>query len=676
VSAIGSGTLHYQWQWNGTNVAGATNASLTTTNAGNYTVVVSNAVGVVTSAPPAVLTLRTGPTITQQPTNYTVVLDGKAEFSVRASATGDTNKNDPLHYQWYFGGAALKGQTSSNLVFSAAQWTNNGSYDVVVSNGLGATTSAAAVLTVLDTTLPEVAITAPSANNFVTLTNPVTVAGTASDHVVGLSSVQVANATNGFGAAAGGTTNWTLLVPLAPGTNLITVQSVNQVGSNSATVSRKIVYQPSWLLTLRTNEPGAISSANKAVTNGARLIISSNYTVTASAVSGSGYLFSNWLSGTDLGALTNAAGTPAYTFVMETNLIVEANFVANPFPAVAGAYNGLFYPTNGTGVTEAGSGFIRVSVASNSTGAYSAYLLLEGGSNSFSGAFNIAGTAQTNLAVGAGKTPVRVTLNLDLNAADARLGGQVSNAAAGGWTSEILADRAVFNTNSNPATAYAGRFTLLLPPGAGAPTNSPDGWGYAVVSNSLGGNSTLYVSLADGTTPFTWLAPIASDGSVPLYQSLYSGKGSLLGWIQFTNSPPPGVSGNSWVNWIKTAATGKFYPLGFTNLMTNLPASPYTNATGRPALALTNGTLTLSNGNLGQPLIYEVSLTSSNTLDADPTNHLGIAINTNTGVVTVVFRPNATNTATNVATGVVLQNQTNAFGAFRGTNQSGSLIIK
>jgi hypothetical protein len=49
----------YQWQWNGTNLAGATNAVLTfraaTTNAGNYSVIVSNELGSVTAG--ATLTL-------------------------------------------------------------------------------------------------------------------------------------------------------------------------------------------------------------------------------------------------------------------------------------------------------------------------------------------------------------------------------------------------------------------------------------------------------------------------------------------------------------------------------------------------------------------------------------------------------------------------------------------
>lgn len=62
VIATGTAPLTYQWRKDGTNLVGATSstyslAGVQTNQAGNYTVVVSNAVGSVTSAPPAVLTV-------------------------------------------------------------------------------------------------------------------------------------------------------------------------------------------------------------------------------------------------------------------------------------------------------------------------------------------------------------------------------------------------------------------------------------------------------------------------------------------------------------------------------------------------------------------------------------------------------------------------------------------
>src|SRR5262249_19324104 len=58
VMATGDGTLHYQWQFEGDDIADATHSSYTVpsahgTNIGNYQVIVTNDFGSVTSAPAA-----------------------------------------------------------------------------------------------------------------------------------------------------------------------------------------------------------------------------------------------------------------------------------------------------------------------------------------------------------------------------------------------------------------------------------------------------------------------------------------------------------------------------------------------------------------------------------------------------------------------------------------------
>jgi hypothetical protein len=683
VTAVGTTNFSYQWQRDGLNVAGGTNASLTVTNAqaaqaGSYRVIVSNVVGVVTSAPSAVLTVQLAPEIVKSPVSETVLLGQPAALAVTAG--GVNIPGDLLRYQWRYGTAGasvgLAGATNATLALAAAQWTNNGSYFVVVTNNYGAATSAVAVLTVRETNAPTVAITSP-ANNFVTNAATVTVTGTAADKV-GVAAVEVAvnNTTN----LAMGATRWTNVVTLTPGTNLLTVRSVNVAGSNSAPAQLRLIYLVSGRLTVQTNGDGGVSSASGA-TNGATLVLGRNYTILATPASNN--LFANWSAGTNGGALTNYPGGTNLTFLMSSNLVLQANFATNPFGGLAGVYNGLFYPASG--VTEASSGFLTATVTGQ--GAYSAKLLLAGGSNVFSGTFDVAGVAQTNLAR-AGQSGLSVALTLDLNPADARLSGVVSNQAAGGWSSELEADRAVFNASAHPASNYAGQFTLLLPPGNNAPAGSPDGYGYAALTNTLGGIATLGGALADGT-PILWSAPLAQDGSLPLYQSLYGGQGSLLGWIIFTNQPPQNVASNSWISWIKPARPGTLYPAGFTNLsQSGVLGSPYTNTTlaGVPVLNLTHGVLLLTNGNLeGGGLLYPdigTNVQSHNTLTnleagtgQEPTNHLAISINPGNGVVTVTFQPTGQKTNT-IAHGAVLQNQTNALGAFPGATQSGSLLLK
>ena len=147
VTAAGTAPLSYRWQFNGTNLTGATNLSLTitnvqSTNAGNYSVVVTNVVGSVTSSN-AVLALLTAPTITAQPTNQTIVQGSNVTFSVTATGTA------PLNYQWRFNTTNLLiGATNSSLIMTNVQSTNAGNYSVVVTNVAGSVTSSNAVLTV------------------------------------------------------------------------------------------------------------------------------------------------------------------------------------------------------------------------------------------------------------------------------------------------------------------------------------------------------------------------------------------------------------------------------------------------------------------------------------------------------------------------------------------------
>jgi beta-lactamase superfamily II metal-dependent hydrolase len=147
VSASGTAPLSYQWRFAGVNIAGATAASYTRTgvqsnDAGNYSVVVANAAGSVTSANAVLTVTAAPPSISTQPASQTVVQGSAATFSVVASGTGT------LTYQWRFNGANISGATTSSYTRSNAQTTHQGNYSVVVANSAGSVTSANASLTV------------------------------------------------------------------------------------------------------------------------------------------------------------------------------------------------------------------------------------------------------------------------------------------------------------------------------------------------------------------------------------------------------------------------------------------------------------------------------------------------------------------------------------------------
>ncbi len=147
VAATGVGTLSYQWQCNGTNISGATTntysrTNLQTTDAGSYSVTITNLGGSVNSTA-AILVVNAAPSITGQPQSQTVSTGMPAPFTVSVSGTA------PLIYQWSHNGNAISGATASSYTVVSAQTNDAGTYSVVVTNVVGSATSSSAFLNVL-----------------------------------------------------------------------------------------------------------------------------------------------------------------------------------------------------------------------------------------------------------------------------------------------------------------------------------------------------------------------------------------------------------------------------------------------------------------------------------------------------------------------------------------------
>jgi len=142
VGVSGTAPFTYQWYFNGAAISGATDPTYTVedaqqSEAGSYTVSVSNSAGTATSSA-AVLTVvvPTGsPDITAQPQSTTVEFDGSTALSVTVSGSG------PFNYQWYLNGVAISGATASSYTA-----TSPGSYTVSVINSIGSTTSSPAIV--------------------------------------------------------------------------------------------------------------------------------------------------------------------------------------------------------------------------------------------------------------------------------------------------------------------------------------------------------------------------------------------------------------------------------------------------------------------------------------------------------------------------------------------------
>ncbi len=246
----------------------------------------------------------------------------------------------PFTYQWLKNGTNLadggdiQGSLTNALVINPVLPGDVGSYLLVISNIWGAVTSSVTVLTV-DT--PHIAISSPLPN---ARTNSPVFAGTATNAPVTnnyagntqltnviFSITNLLNGSNITGVAAvttgsGGASNWSFTAIPFPGSNILSVQSVDVSGNISPIVSRSFFYEVPAPLTIITTGSG---SGTFTFTNGEMLDLGSTYSITATPRSST---FNNWT----IGAIISS--DPTVQFLMQSNLVLTANFMARQTPAV------------------------------------------------------------------------------------------------------------------------------------------------------------------------------------------------------------------------------------------------------------------------------------------------------------------------------------------------------
>ncbi len=499
-----------------------------------------------------------------------------------------------------------------------------------------------------DGTPPVVMWTAPTQGaRLLGLTN--VLSGTADD-AGGLAAVEFQVGSGPFVATAG-TTNWTANVVLPAGTNVLRVRAVDLAGNISTTNTRTVFQVVSNAIGLSVAGAGRILGA----TNGQGLEIGRSYSVTA--VPDFGSVFSGWSGGL-------SSGSAVLNFLMISNLALQATFIPNPFDLVKGTFNGLFYDSNA--MDSASSGFFTLKLAGN--GAYSAVLRSGRSRYSGRGRFDSLGLA-TNDLPRPGTNAWHVVWQLGAPGSDQIL-GVVSNQMG---VSTLLGDRSLFNATTNPAP-WAGRYTVVVP-GASWGMTAPegDGFGSAVVSSS--GTVGWLVALADGTRA-AQKAPLSKNGQWPLYVPLYANQGSLFGWVTFdTNQPQDDLSGL--VDWLKPASSkSPSYPAGFVH-QANLTGARYVPPANAAVsvLAMTNGVLILSGGNLPAPRTNAVVLGPNNVVSGGGPDAVVLRLSLPTGLFKGTVRP--TNGVGSVNFGGVLQQKANVGrGYFFGTNLSGRVLLQ
>jgi hypothetical protein len=564
VTASGTGPLSYQWYDGGVAIAGATSSSYSTPpsvvgNSGSvYTVTVTNAGGTVTSNP-ATLTVNTAPLIVTQPENQTVSVGQTATFSVTASGTG------PLTYQWYKGGVAIGGATSTTYTTPATVLGDSGSlFTVIVTNTSGTATGGPATLTV--NTAPI--ITSEPANQTVNAGQTATFSVTASG--AGTLTYQWYKG----GVAIGGATSSTYITPATvsgDSGSIFTVTVTNAGGTVTSTPA-----------TLTVNTAPAITTppANQTVTAGQ----TATFSVTAS---GTAPLTYQWYKGgVAIGGATSSTYTTPATVIGDngslfTVIVTNVAGTATGGPATLTVNTAPIITSEPANQTVNAGQTATFSVTASGAGTLT-YQWYKGGvaiggatSNTYTTSATVSGDSGSIFTVtvtNAGGTVTSTPATLTVNTAPAITTPPANQTVTAGQTATfsvtasgtgpltyqwykggVAIGGATSSTYTTPATVIGDSgslFTVIVTNTAGTAT---------------GGPATLTVKNTNPTTPSLVCSPSAPpyNSSANLIPTFTGGTGVIgsagVGSLDITASA---VSGSSYLTPALTSA--KTYTLSVT----------------------------------------------------------------------------------------------------------------
>lgn len=385
-----------------------------------------------------------------------------------------------------------------------------------------------------DVARPTLTIASPKPNQRLSAVF-VTVNGTARDNSQLAAVWCQTNGVWGLAKTANHWTNWSVDFVPRPGANTVRGCAQDAALNRSTTQSVSFVYVATDRLKVEATGPCTMTP------NYSNAVLELGKSYTTTVVPRKGFVFAHWL-GKVQDTTVLASSTPKLTFTMQSKLALQAVIIANPFSPVKGTYTGLFAETNRA---QASSGSLVLTLSDS--GSYSGTLRCGASAYRFTGQFDVEGVSYQVIPRTRASSWVAV---MELDFAAQQLRGWISNAVSGGWVADFQADRATFDTRTNPATQYAGRYTIVIP---GATNEDGTVWlgdGYLTLTVDLGGKVTCNGSLADGTSIGPVSAPLSAAGNIPLFVPLYGGKGSVWSWLSFdTNQPASGLGG--WLSWIK-----------------------------------------------------------------------------------------------------------------------------
>src|ERR1051325_2953270 len=381
------------------------------------------------------------PFIIQAPlTPLTLVSGDTLVLTVIAGGTA------PLSYQWEFSsnnvvnGKNITGATTPTLTVSNITTAQAGTYFVTVRNTAGQVASASAQVSVIPR--PVISITSPQRGAHIHSSSLRVTGATSGEATVARVYYRLNEGEWQLGATSDNWAHWRADITMPSGANQVdafaesvlgTFSKTNSVGFTCTVTSAPVVVQ--------INGDGIVNPN----LNGQFLEVGKSYSMTA--IPAVGALFDGWSGDVE----TNAA---KITFVMESNLVFQANFQPDLFYTGKGSYNGLFQTIDSVSPTNSG----LFALTLNGRGTFAGHVQLGLIRTAFAGRFDMDGNAQV-IVPRRNLNPLTITAQLTADANTNLISGTVSD---GVWTAELSAYRAVFNASTNPAP-MAGRYTLVIP---------------------------------------------------------------------------------------------------------------------------------------------------------------------------------------------------------------------
>jgi hypothetical protein len=471
---------------------------------------------------------------------------------------------------------------------------------------------------------------------------------------------------------------WSLAVTPLPGPNFLEAKATDGDGNESVIGSRTFMYVVPSPLQITPDGQGSVTNGFGGST---QREVGASYTVTA--MPKAGFVFDLWEVGggaslEDIGVRADDLQNPVLKFIFVEGLVLTAKFIANPFIAVAGNYNGLVQASkllpdpDGTVSGVSTEGFLNAAVLN--TGAFTGKLTLDGLVLNVAGTFDNTGMArfgvnrERSLTVARTDRPsIEVALNLDVTAPPANTGkltGTVTQHLRSMITavSDVETDRAYFNGTTVPVpddyltvkgtSKTDGIFTAFFAPqepSSQSPglttTDYPQGKGFATIKVSKAGLVSLAGTLADGTA-ITASAPLSEAKTWPLFAQLYNKGGFISGQVALSIGAASDLSAMGLL-WFRPFMDVQHYPYGWPEcIKVDFLGAKYAvpaNASVLPGLPIAdadgNAVLTFTDGLLADPVSKQMNLTTADVATKIPATDATytLTINRTTGMMTGTF---------------------------------------